>query len=69
MTYGNHDKTHDNCVGRKRARGTLHTVPASIAIIIKRGGNSSIGRAPVCGTGCCGFKSRFPPQNLCLGLQ
>src|SRR5438270_13758915 len=26
------------------------------------GGNSSTGRAPDCGSGGCGFDSRFPPQ-------
>ena len=29
--------------------------------LLNHGGYSSIGRAPDCGSGCCGFKSRYPP--------
>src|SRR6185312_17475136 len=39
------------------------TGPLSIAIIEVRGGSSSIGRAPDCGSGRCGFNSRLPPQT------
>src|SRR5580658_4057583 len=31
-----------------------------------RGGSSSTGRAPDCGSGRCGFDSRLPPQTLSL---
>ncbi len=48
-------------------QNTLPPPPSHAAIIFKRGGSSSIGRAPVCGTGCCGFKSRLPPQKYSCG--
>lgn len=30
----------------------------------KTGGNSSVGRVPDCDSGCRGFESHFPPQNI-----
>ena len=36
---------------------------APVVIIARRGGSSSTGRAPDCGSGRCGFDSRLPPQH------
>ena len=41
----------------------------AIAIIKACGGNSSIGRAPDCGSDGCGFDSRFPPQTSSVLAQ
>ena len=44
--------------------GALVSRVTPLAIINLCGGNSSTGRAPDCGSGGCGFDSRFPPQFL-----
>ena len=51
-----------------RASKMLHLLTKAIKIDILaarlHGGYSSIGRAPDCGSGCCGFKSRYPPCGV-----
>src|SRR5579872_2081965 len=38
--------------------------PHPVVIIAVRGGSSSTGRAPDCGSGRCGFDSHLPPHPL-----
>ena len=46
-------------------RGRRYAIPGRWGYVIiegTRGGSSSIGRAPDCGSGRCGFNSRLPPH-------
>ncbi len=43
---------------------TLSSAPGRLLTPGRRGGYSSAGRAPPCGGGCRGFKSRYSPQSI-----